>query len=125
MPCYGRLTAPQMATLCLELKAVDTCYVIGYIKGMITKFRHRGLERFFTKGTKAGIKAKHEKRLRLILARLHASTSPRDMDLPGLRLHELKGKRKDSWSVSVSGNWRITFRFDGVDAIDVDYEDYR
>jgi len=91
---------------------------------MITQFRHRGLERHFTKGTKAGIQAKHEKRLRLILARLHASTSPRDMDLPGLRLHELKGKRKGTWAVSVSGNWRITFRFDGVDAVDVDYEDY-
>ena len=91
---------------------------------MITKCRHRGLARFFTKGTKAGIQAKYEKRLRLILARLHASTSPRDMDLPGLRLHELKGKRKGSWSVGVSGNWRITFRFDGVDAVDVDYEDY-
>lgn len=91
---------------------------------MITQFRHRGLERFFTKGTKAGIQGKHENRLRLILARLHASTAPRDMDLPGLRLHELKGKRKDTWSVNVSGNWRITFRFDGVDAVDVDYEDY-
>ena len=91
---------------------------------MILQFRHRGLERFFTKGTKAGIQPIHEKRLRLILARLHASTYPRDMDLPGLRLHELKGKRKDTWAVSVSGNWRITFRFDGVDAVDVDYEDY-
>lgn len=86
--------------------------------------RHRGLERYFTKGTKAGIQATHEKRLRLILARLHASTSPRDMDLPGLRLHELKGKRKGIWAVNVSGNWRITFRFGGVDAVDVDYEDY-
>ncbi len=91
---------------------------------MIKQFRHRGLERYFLKGTKAGIQAKHEKRLRLILARLHASTCPQDMDLPGLRLHELKGKRKGSWAVSVSGNWRITFIFDGVDAIDVDYEDY-
>ena len=91
---------------------------------MIKQFRHRGLERYFTKGTKAGIQAKHEKRLRLILARLHASPSPRDMDLPGLRLHELKGKRKGTWSISVSGNWRITFTFDGVDAVDVDYEDY-
>jgi len=76
------------------------------------------------KGTKAGIEAKHEKRIRLILGRLHASTSPRDMDLPGLKLHPLKGKRKGSWAVAVSGNWRITFVFDGVDAVDVDYEDY-
>jgi proteic killer suppression protein len=91
---------------------------------MIKGFRHRGLERFFTKGTKAGIQAKHEKRIRLILARLHASTCSRDMDLPGLKLHPLKGNRKGTWAVSVSGNWRITFVFDGTDVIDVDYEDY-
>ena len=91
---------------------------------MIKGFRHRGLQRFFTKGTKAGIQAKHEKRLRLVLARLHASTCPQDMDLPGLRLHPLKGKRKGTWAVSVSGNWRITFQFDGTDVTDVDYEDY-
>ena len=91
---------------------------------MIKKFSHRGLERFFTKGTKAGIQANHEKRLRLILARLHASTSPKDMDLPGLRLHELKGKRKGTWAVNVSENWRITFSFDGTGAVDINYEDY-
>ena len=91
---------------------------------MIKNFRHRGLERYFTRGSKAGIQAAHEKRLRLILARLNASSSPRDMNLPGLRLHELTGDRKGTWSVSVSGNWRITFRFEGDDAIVVDYEDY-
>ena len=91
---------------------------------MIKKFTHRGLERYFTRGTKSGIQAKHEKRIRLILARLNAATSPGDMDLPGLRLHELKGKRRGKWAVDVSGNWRITFRFDGTDAADVDYEDY-
>ncbi|MDP6788342.1 MAG: type II toxin-antitoxin system RelE/ParE family toxin [Rhodospirillales bacterium] len=64
------------------------------------------------------------KRLRLILARLHASQSPRDMDLPGLGLHGLKGKLKGHYAVSVSGNWRVTFRFDGQDAMDVDYVDY-
>ena len=91
---------------------------------MIKNFRHRGLERFFTKGTKAGIQAKHENRLRLILARLHASASVRDMALPGLGLHPLKGKRKGTWAVSVSENWRITFVFDGADVNDVNYEDY-
>ena len=91
---------------------------------MINGFRHRGLERYFLKGTKAGIQAKHEKRIRLILGRLHVSTSPRDMDLPGLKLHPLKGKRKGAWAVSVSENWRITFAFDGVDVVDVNYEDY-
>ncbi len=91
---------------------------------MINKFRHRGLEKYFTSGSKAGIQAKHEKRIRLILARLDASMSPQDMNLPGLKLHELKGKRKGTWAVSVSGNWRITFAFNGVDAVDIDYEDY-
>ncbi len=91
---------------------------------MIRGFRHKGLERFFLSGSKAGIQPRHTDKLRLILGRLQASINPTDMDLPGLRLHELKGHRKGYWSVSVSGNWRITFRFDGIDAVDVDYEDY-
>lgn len=60
----------------------------------------------------------------MILARLNAATSPQDMNLPGLVLHELVGQRKGTWSVRVSENWRITFTFDGVDACDVDLEDY-
>jgi proteic killer suppression protein len=60
----------------------------------------------------------------LILGRLDASTAPGDMDLPGLALHPLKGARKGDWSVRVSGNWRVTFRFEGEDAAAVDYEDY-
>ncbi len=91
---------------------------------MIRSFKHRGLEKYFLKGTKSGIQSKHENRIRLILARLNASTTARDMDLPGLKLHELSGKRKGDWSVSVSENWRITFQFEGVDAVVVDYEDY-
>jgi proteic killer suppression protein len=91
---------------------------------MIKTFRHRGLERYFAKGTKSGIQAAHERRIRLILARLNASASPRDMNLPGLRLHELTGNKKGTWAVSVSGNWRITFVFQGTDALDVNYEDY-
>lgn len=91
---------------------------------MIRSFRHRGLEKYFLSGTKSGIQAEHERRINLILSRLHASTSPKDMDLPGLRLHELTGKRKGTWSVNVSGNWRITFEFDEQDAISVNYEDY-
>ena len=91
---------------------------------MIKSFRHRGLKRYFTKGIKTGIQASHEKRIRLILARLHASTCARDMNLPGLELHALKGTRKGTWAVSVSGNCRITFAFDGEDVIHIDYEDY-
>ena len=91
---------------------------------MIHGFRHKGLERFFLKGTPSGIQTQHAKRLRLILGRLHASTGPKDMNLPGLYLHELSGNRRGTWSVRVSGNWRVTFRFKGQDVVDVDYEDY-
>lgn len=91
---------------------------------MIRSFKHKGLERFFLKGIKSGIQMKHGARLRLILGRLGASVEPTDMDLPGLGLHRLRGRRKGTWAVSVSGNWRLTFRFEGKDAVDVDYEDY-
>jgi toxin HigB-1 len=91
---------------------------------MIVSFKHRGLEQFFELGTVRGIQAIYAKRIRLILARLNAATSPQDMNLPGLVLHELAGQRKGTWTVRVSGNWRITFTFDGVDACDVDLEDY-
>jgi len=91
---------------------------------MIRSFRHKGLERFFARGSKSGIRTDHEARLRLVLGRLHAATSPKDMDLPGLHLHQLRGKQRGRWSVRVSGNWRITFKCDGPDAVDLDYEDY-
>jgi proteic killer suppression protein len=91
---------------------------------MILSFRHKGLGKFFATGSRAGIQAAHAERLGLILAALNAAVAPRDMGLPGLGLHPLKGGRSGSWSVSVSGNWRITFRFSGKDAVDVDYEDY-
>lgn len=87
---------------------------------MINGFRHKGLERFFLKGTKSGIQTQYAKRLRLILGRLHASTGPQDMNLPGLYLHELSGNRRDTGSVRVSGNWRVTFRFKSQDVVDVD-----
>ena len=91
---------------------------------MIQSFKHKGLERFFTKGTKSGIQAKHASRLRLILARLNASVTPNDMDLPGLNFHPLTGERKGTWSVKVSGNWRVTFCFVAGHAEAVNYEDY-
>ncbi|MBR9910791.1 MAG: peptidase [Gammaproteobacteria bacterium] len=91
---------------------------------MIISFVHKGLERFYRTGKTSGIQSKHAKRLRLILTNLDQAESPNDMDLPGLRLHELKGSRKGIWSVSVSGNWRVTFGFSGKDAEIVNYEDY-
>lgn len=91
---------------------------------MIKSFRHKGLARFFATGNAAGIRPDHARKLRLILGRLHAATQPLDMDLPGLRLHELTGNRSETWAVNVSANWRVTFRFSGNDAEAVDYEDY-
>ena len=91
---------------------------------MMQRFKHKGLELFFNTGRKTGIQAKHVKRLQLIPGRLNAAASPEDMSLPGLFLHSLSGKRAKIWSVRVSGNWRVTFRFNGAHAELVDYEDY-
>jgi toxin HigB-1 len=90
----------------------------------ILGFRHKGLELFFTKGRTSKIQAQHAPKLRLILGRLNAAAQPRDMALPGLVLHPLKGDREGTWSVRVSGNWRVTFEFVGPDVDRVDYEDY-
>jgi proteic killer suppression protein len=91
---------------------------------MIRSFRHKGLEKFFLGGSKAGIQAKHEKRLRLQLSQLDAATGAVDMNLPGWKWHLLKDDLAGHWSVSVNGNWRLTFTFEGTDAILVDYQDY-
>ena len=91
---------------------------------MIKTFRHKGLERFFREGSKAGIQPKHAKRLRLQLGRLDTATGTADMDLPGWRLHPLTGALKDHWAVWVDEIWRLTFAFEGADAVLVDYQDY-
>ena len=91
---------------------------------MIRSFKHKGIERFFLDDEKSGIDPAHAARLARILDRLDASMSPQDMNLPGFRLHNLKGRGKDAWSVHVSGNWRVVFRFEGNDAVQVDYLDY-
>lgn len=91
---------------------------------MITGFKHRGLKRFFEKGDSRGLHASHVPRIRLLLARLHAATDVHDLDAPGHRLHPLKGDRSGQWAIDVSGKWRITFRFEGQDCLDVNYEDY-
>ena len=91
---------------------------------MIRSFRHKGLEIFFFTGSKKGIVPEHTPKIARILDRLDSSISPNDMNLPGYRLHELKGKEAGTWSVTVNANWRITFEFEGQDAILVDYKDY-
>ena len=90
----------------------------------IRDFRHKGLERYFANGSLAGIQRKHANRLRLILGRLNVAEGPGDMDLPGLGLHQLRGGRKGTWAVKVSGNWRVTFVFSGKDVERVNCEDY-
>jgi len=91
---------------------------------MIKSFKHKGLELFFKTGSKKGIIPEHSKKIERILDRLDASTNPIDMNLPGYKLHELSGKELGTWSVWVSGNWRITFQFKNEDAYVVDYRDY-
>ena len=91
---------------------------------MIRTFKHRGLERFFTTGSKAGIQPAHARKLEDILTNLNNASVIGMMDVPGLALHPLKGELIGHWSVKVNGNWRITFRFEDGDADIVDYQDY-
>jgi len=91
---------------------------------MIQSFKHKGLEVFFSTGSKKGILPEHAQKIERILDRLDASISPSDMNLPGYRLHELKGQDSGTWSVTVNANWRITFEFEGQNAVLVDYQDY-
>ncbi len=91
---------------------------------MIKTFKHKGLKKFFECGSTAGIKAAHSTKIRDRLTLLHTATCITDMDLPGYRLHELKGKMAGYWAVDVSGNWRIVFKFEYGDAYIVNYEDY-
>ena len=86
--------------------------------------RHKGLQAFFERGSKAGIQAAHTPKLARQLARLDQALQPQDMNLPGWALHSLQGSLAGHWSVSVNGNWRMTFTFEGVDAVLVDYQDY-
>ena len=91
---------------------------------MIKSFRHKGIAAFFETGSKAGIQPKHALRLEEQLATLNISTKPEQMNVPSWQWHALSGKLRGHWAVSVSGNWRLTFAFEGEDAILVDYQDY-
>ena len=91
---------------------------------MIKSFKHKGLQKYFEKGVHSGIQANHVKKLRMQLAALDTSQAIEDMDLPGYRLHPLKGERSGYWAIDVSGNWRLTFRMEGGDVHDLNYEDY-
>jgi proteic killer suppression protein len=102
----------------------DNCIVTRYSVEVIRSFRHAGLEEFFKTGSKAGIQPAHANKLEGQLLTLDEAIDPLDMNIAGWRLHQLKGDLAGHWSVRVSGNWRMTFRFEGEDAILVDYRDY-
>jgi len=91
---------------------------------MISTFKHKGLELFFTKGSYKGVPAQHGARIERMLDRLDAARESKDMDLPGFKFDALTDDREGEFAVSVTGNWRITFEFDGQDAVNVNLEDY-
>ena len=91
---------------------------------MIQSFRHKGLKKFFESGSAAGIQPHHSKRLRMLLAALDTALSIEDMNVPGFRLHALKGSERGRWSVWVNENWRLTFEFKDGHAYVLDYEEY-
>ena len=91
---------------------------------MIQSFRHKGLQKYFEKGDVSKIQPTHRKKIRLIISLLNAATEIRDMNFPRSNLHKLSGEFDNFWAVSVSGNWRIIFKFEDGDVFDVDYLDY-
>lgn len=91
---------------------------------MIRSFRHKGVKKFYETGSTAGVQPHHRTRLRILLTALDAAVVPSDMAAPGWELHPLKGELAGLWSVKINGNWRLTFAFEGKDAILVDYQDY-
>ena len=90
---------------------------------MIRTLRHRGLKRLYERGDLGKVRADQAERIKLALADLDEASRPSDLDLPGYRLHPLRGERKGFWSISISANWRIVFRFEEGDAYDVDLVD--
>ena len=91
---------------------------------MIRSFRSKALSRYWVKGDERGLRPGWRSKIRIVLSRLDAARAPGEMNLPGLRFHPLTGNLKGRFAVSVSPNWRVTFAWDGEDAVDVDLEDY-
>lgn len=112
-------TAP-VTTGVMPLDSVAQRYTARVIKSC----KHKGLQKFYETGSTRGIQLSHSKKLRMQLAALNTACSIDDKDIPGYRLHPLKGDRKGNWSNSVSGNWRLTFEFTDGSAYIIDYEDY-
>ena len=91
---------------------------------MIVSFRHKGLRKFYETGSLAGVQVAHGKRLQMQLAALDTAETIEDMNIPGFRLHPLKGSDKGRWSIWVNGSWRLTFEFLDGNVHILDYEDY-
>jgi proteic killer suppression protein len=106
------------------MQLLDACKALLYTQPMIKSFAHKGLETFFRTGSKKGIQPTHATKLRSQLAALNQAKSARDLSAPSWRLHELKGDLRGYHSISVNGNWRIIFRFAGMDVELVNYLDY-
>lgn len=91
---------------------------------MLKSYRHKGVKQFAETGSKAGIQPEHATRLRRLLSALDAAAGPSNLNAPSYDLHPLKGEMRGHWAVRVSGNWRLTFAFEGEDAVQIDYQDY-
>ena len=91
---------------------------------MLKSYRHKGVKQFAETGSKACIQPEHANRLKMILSASDAATCPANLNAPGYALHPLKGELEGHWAVRVSGNWRLTFAFEGEDAILLDYKEY-
>ena len=105
-------------------EAIDRRTGTRYNLSMIRSFHHRGLRRLFERGDPSRVGPDQWDRNTLALADLEAASKPSDVDLPGYRLHPLRGDLEGLWSISISGNWRITFRFEDGNVYDVDLVDY-
>ena len=118
----------QLSGVCVSagqiIESVDSCTGTRYSRFMIRSFRHRGLRRLYERDDPSRIAADLLDRIALALADLDAAGKPSDLDLPGYRLHPLRGNLRGLWSISITGNWRVTFRFEAGDVYDVDLVDY-
>jgi len=103
---------------------IDKWCASRYTYCMIKSFKHKGLKKYFQTGSISGIQAKHQRKLRMQLAAIDTAQQIDDINLPGFKLHPLKGNRDGIWSITVNGNWRITFEFIDGNAYILNYEDY-
>ena len=115
---------PLSLIVCRTTQRVANWEVTGYTSSVIVRFRHKGLQNLYERGHRRRVPSTHVAKIERILARLDEASDPAGMDLPGFRLHSLKGSLAGYWAVSVSRNWRVMFRFQGDHVSDVDLVDY-